>query len=248
MWDASPVGRSSSKSKYLLCIGWLIDSVGFAFQCPDAYARNALSIIREGTNIYESIARTLLQEVPSMPESSRNGVQSWTESMSARDRIRAVAETLREPRSVNWISEQADAAWSTTNEELQDLVDQGQLRRVEAGEATHYQPDYTRLLFEEIRTLIEENPREELRNELAAITEEIEEWQSTYDVETWEDLEQSLADGDLTSAELRERRDVIAFWRENEEDRRLIKHALELYSDVEAAREQMTDVADRATS
>ena len=83
---------------------------------------------------------------------------------------------------------------------------------------------------------------------MAAITEEIEEWQMTYDVEAWEELEQSLADGDLTSAELRDRRDVIAFWRENEEDRRLIKHVLELYSDVEAAREQMTDVADRATS
>lgn len=204
--------------------------------------------MRESTNIYGSEARTLLQEVPSMSESPRNGVQSWTESMSARDRIRAVAETLREPRSVNWISEQADAAWSTANEELQDLVAQGQLRRVEAGETTRYQPDYTRLLFEEIRTLIEENTREELRNELAAITGEIEEWQATYDVETWEDLEQSLADGDLSSGELRERRDVIAFWRENEEDRRLIKHALELYSDVEAAREQMTDGADRATS
>ena len=119
---------------------------------------------------------------------------------------------------------------------------------VRVGVTTRYQPDYTRLLFEEIRTLIEENTREELRSELAAITEEIEEWQATYNVETWEELEQSLADGDLTSAELRDRRDVIAFWRENEEDRRLIKHALELYSDVEAAREQMTDMADRATS
>jgi len=29
--------------------------------------------------------------------------------MSARERIRTVAETLSEPRSVNWISEQADA-------------------------------------------------------------------------------------------------------------------------------------------
>ena len=183
-----------------------------------------------------------------MSESSRDGVQSWTESMSARNRIRAVAETLREPRSVNWISEQADAAWSTTNQELQDLVDQGQLRHVEAGDTTRYQLDYTQLLFEEIRTLIEGNTREELHNELAAITEEVEEWQATYEVETWEELEQSLADGDLTSAELQERRDVIAFWRENEEDRRLIKHALELYSDVEAASEQMTDVADRATS
>jgi len=179
-----------------------------------------------------------------MSESSRDGVQSWTESMSARDRIRAVAETLREPRSVNWISEQADAAWSTTNEELQSLVDQGQLRRVEAGETTRYQPDYTRLLFEEIRTLIEENTREELRNELAAITEEIEEWQATYDIDTWEELEQSLADGDLVSPELRERCDVITRWEEHLEDRRLIKHALALYSDVEAAREQRINVAD----
>ena len=202
--------------------------------------------MREGTTIYEYKARTLLQEVPRMSESSRDGVQSWDKSMSARDRIRAVAETLREPRSVNWISEQADAAWSTTNEELQDLVDQGQLRRVEAGETTRYQPDYTRLLFEEIRSLIEENTREELRNELAAITEEIEEWQATYDVETWEELEQSLADGDLSSDELHERRDVITRWEENLEDRRLIKHALVLYSDVKAAREQMMDVADRA--
>lgn len=181
-----------------------------------------------------------------MADSPEDGVQSWTETMSARERIRSVAETLRKPRSVNWISDQAEAAWSTSNEELQELVENGKLRRVEAGDTTLYQPDYTRLLFDEIRTLIEDNSREELRSELTAITEEIEEWQERYAVETWEDLEQSLADGDLSSADLRERRDVITFWRENEADRRLIKHALELYSDVEAAREQ--NVADRATS
>jgi len=83
---------------------------------------------------------------------------------------------------------------------------------------------------------------------LVTITEEIEEWQTIYDVETWEELEQSLADGKLTSSELRDRQEIIEFWRENEADRRLIKHALELYSDVEAAREHVTDVADRATS
>nr|WP_276258019.1 hypothetical protein [Haloglomus sp. DT116] len=187
-------------------------------------------------------------EALSMSESPRDGVQSWEESMSARERIRSVAETLREPRSVNWISNQADTAWSTTNEELQDLVEQGRLRRVETDNTTLYQPDYTRMLFEEIRTLIEENSREELRSELAAITDEIEAWQETYGVETWEELEQSLADGDLSSTEIRERRDVLAFWQENEEDRRLIRHALALYSDVESAREQHTDLAEGATS
>ncbi|WP_276248664.1 hypothetical protein [Haladaptatus sp. YSMS36] len=181
-----------------------------------------------------------------MRESPR--VQSWSETMSARERIRAVAESMREPRSVNWVSEQANAAWSTTNEELQELVEQGRLRRVEVGETARYQPDFTRLLFDEIRTLIEENAREELRDELTAITEEIEEWQARYAVETWEELEQSLADGDLSSSELRERRDVIAVWRENEQDRQLIKHALALYSDVEAAREQMSNATDRVTS
>lgn len=41
---------------------------------------------------------------------------------------------------------------------------------------------------------------------------------------------------------------MIGFWRENEADRQLIKHALELYSDVEAARELTTDGTERATS
>nr|WP_254864355.1 hypothetical protein [Halovivax gelatinilyticus] len=168
--------------------------------------------------------------------------------MSARERIRAIATTLREPRSINWISDRADAAWSTTNDEVQDLVEEGVLCRVEAGERTLYQPDHTQLLFDEIRMLIEKNAREDLRDELAAITREIEEWQETYDVETWEDLEQTLADCTLSSEQLRKRRDVIAFWRENEADRRLIKHALELYSDVESARERTTDATDRATS
>lgn len=183
-----------------------------------------------------------------MSDAPREGVQQWSETMSARERIRSVATTIRKPRSTNWISEQADAAWSTTNEELEELVNQGRLRRIKTGGTTLYQPDYTRLLFDEIRTLIAENTREELRNELAAIAEEVESWQEEYDVKTWEELEQTLAKSELSSADITERRDVITFWRDNEEDRRLIKHALELYSDVEAAREQMMDAADRATS
>lgn len=183
-----------------------------------------------------------------MTDEHTGGVQSWTETMSARERIRSVALTLSEPRSTNWISDQAETAWSTTNQELDDLVDRGQLRRVDAGESTLYQPDYTRLLFDELRQLIEEHTREQLQAELTAIAEEIEDWQEGYGVETWEELEQSLADGTLSSAEIRERRDVVRDWQANEEDRRLIRHALELYSDVEAARERMLDAADLATS
>jgi DNA-binding transcriptional regulator/RsmH inhibitor MraZ len=89
------------------------------------------------------------------------------------------------------------------------LVDRGRLRRVDASGTAPYQPDYIRLLFDEIRILIEGNTREELRSELTAITEEIEGWQEAYNVDTWENLEQSLADGNLSSTELRERRDAL---------------------------------------
>jgi DNA-binding transcriptional ArsR family regulator len=172
-------------------------------------------------------------------------IRSWTETTSARERVRSVVETLREPRSTNWISEQAEVSWSTASTELDALVDRGRVREVEAGDRTLYQPDYARLLFEEIRRLIEENTREELRAELTAIAEEIEAWQETYAVETWEELEGTLADGDLSSGDLRERRDVVAYWRENERDRKLLEHALALYSDVESARDRVTDATDR---
>jgi hypothetical protein len=183
-----------------------------------------------------------------MADDHTGGVQSWTGTISARERIRSVALTLSEPRSTNWISEQAETAWSTTNQELDDLVDRGQLRRVDADELMLYLPDYTRLLFDELRRLIEGHTREELQDELTNIAEKIEAWQATYNVETWKELEQSLADGSLSSTEIRERRDVVQDWQLIEEDRRFIKHALELYSDVEAARERMLNATDRATS
>ena len=70
------------------------------------------------------------------------------------------------------------------------------MRRVEAGETTRCQLAYTRLLVKEIRTLIEGNTREELRSELAAITEEIEARQATYDVEAAREQRVNVADRD----------------------------------------------------
>ncbi|WP_135667572.1 DUF7342 family protein [Halorhabdus rudnickae] len=183
-----------------------------------------------------------------MTDDPRKDTQSWTAATSARERVQSVAETLREPRSTNWISEQADVAWSTANEALEDLLEQGRLQRIDSDDATRYQPDRTQLFFDEIRTLIEENTREELRSELATITAEIEDWQKAYDVDSWEGLEQTLADDALSSAEISERRDVISFWQENEADRKILKHALALYADVEASREGMRSMAERARS
>ena len=161
------------------------------------------------------------------------GVASWSETMSARERVRAVARTLSQPRSTQWISEQASVGWGTADSELGNLAERGDLERVEREGTTWYVPNRTRLLFEAIERLVAENTKSKLREELAAIAEEIEDWQARYGVESREDLERTLSDVELSSAEIRERNDVLQFWQENEETRELIRYALDLYGAIE---------------
>lgn len=161
-------------------------------------------------------------------------MDGWTETMSTRERVRAIAETISEPRSVNWIREQADvSSWDTTKDELELLVEQGTLRRVELDGDVHYVPDFTRKFLDRIKELAEEHSKNELREEIAAITEEIEEWKETYDVEARDELEASLTDeDDLSSDAVHERTRVLEQWEENLYYKRLIGHALHLYDDI----------------
>lgn len=160
-------------------------------------------------------------------------MESWNE-MSTRERVRAVAETLVEPHSVNWIREQADvSSWETTKDELELLADQNRLRRVDIDDNVHYVPDYTRRFLDRIKELAEENTKQELREEIAAIADEIEEYQETYDVASLDELEESLTESEFSSEEIHERNRVIEFWEENLYYKRLIGHALHLYDDIE---------------
>lgn len=161
------------------------------------------------------------------------GEMTWSESMSARDRVRAVAKTVSEPRSTQWISEQASVGWGTADSELTKLTRRGDLERVEREGTTWYVPNRTQILFEVIELLVAENTKAELRAELVAIAEEIEDWQASYGVESREDLERTLSDPEQTSAAIRERNDVLQSWQENDETRDLIRYALVLYDAIE---------------
>lgn len=45
------------------------------------------------------------------------GLEPWTDDLSARERIREIATTLTEPRSVEWIREEAQvSAWQTAKD------------------------------------------------------------------------------------------------------------------------------------
>jgi hypothetical protein len=162
------------------------------------------------------------------------GLESWTGGLSARERVREIATTLTQPRSVEWVREEAQiSSWQTAKDELEMLVEFGQVHAIEGDDGhTKYAPNYQLRYFNEVTELINDHTRDELREEIATIQEEIDGWKAEFDVESRADLESTLTDDDLSGEDVRERNTVLRQWERYEDNKRLIKHALELYDDA----------------
>lgn len=161
------------------------------------------------------------------------GLESWTDGLSARERVREIATTLTQPRSVEWVREQAQiSSWQTAKDELEMLVEFGQIHDIDGDDGnTKYAPNYQLRYFNEVTELINNHTREELREEIATIQAEIDDWKIEFDVESRDGLESTLTD-DLTSEAIQERNRVLRQWETSEDNKRLLKHALELYEDA----------------
>lgn len=155
-------------------------------------------------------------------------VKSWTESMTARERVETIATTLTEPRSPNWVAEQAEVEWDTAKKHLENLRESGV---VLVTPEEKYVSDPTRAYFDHLRELILKNSKAELRGELMAIADRIDEWKKRYEVESPDELEATLAT-DLSGERVRERRRVLRQWENTLDSRERIRMALELYDDV----------------
>ncbi len=162
-------------------------------------------------------------------------VDTWTEATTARERVETIATTLSEPRSANWVAEQAEVEWDTAKRHLEDLVDSGVLV---VTDDDRYVPDPTRAFFDHLRKLILTNDKAELRGELEAIAERIEDWKTTYDVDSPDELEASLAE-DLPPKEISERRQALRRWETSLRSRETIRTALGLYDEVQSLTEDI---------
>ncbi len=178
------------------------------------------------------------------------GLEPWSEDRSARERVRVIATTLTQPRSVEWVRKEADvSSWQTAKDELEMLVEFGQVHATDGDDGhTKYAPNYQRRYFDELAELINEHTRDELREEVAAIQETIEEWRSEFAVESRDELEATLTDDSLSSEAIRERNRVLRQWERSEDNKRLLKHALELYDDAQSRYPEETDPSDASVS
>jgi hypothetical protein len=163
-----------------------------------------------------------------------HGIDSWTDGLSARERVREIATTLTQPRSVEWVREEAQiSSWQTAKDELEMLTEFGQIHAIEGDDGNvKYAPNYQLRYFTEVTELINDHTRDELREEVATIQETIDEWKAEFGVETRGELESSLTDDGLSSEDIRERNTVLRDWERHEDNKRLLKHALELYDDA----------------
>jgi hypothetical protein len=163
-----------------------------------------------------------------------SGLGSWTDGRSSRERVREIATTLTEPRSVEWVREQAQvSSWQTAKDELAMLVDFGQVQTIEGDDGnTKYAPNYQLRYFKEVTELINTHTRAELREEVASIQADIDEWQREFSVESRDELESTLTDDGLDSEAIQHRNRVLRRWEHHEDNKRLLRHALELYDDA----------------
>ncbi|WP_138004840.1 DUF7342 family protein [Halalkalirubrum salinum] len=165
---------------------------------------------------------------------TESGLGSWTDDLSARERVRQIATTLTEDRSVEWVRKEAQiSSWQTAKDELEMLVEFGQLQAVEGDDGNRrYAPNYQLRYFNEITELINTHTREELREEIATIQADIDEWKHEFAVESSDELESTLTNDDLNSEAVRHRNRVLRQWEHSEDNKRLLAHALELYDDA----------------
>lgn len=158
---------------------------------------------------------------------------SWTGDLSGRERVRHVVELLDGPTTVQEIADRAEVSRTTADDELERLASDDWVTETTVEGTKAYDLNPVRLLFDEITDLIDAHTRDELERQLTELTEEQETLADEYGVTSPDELREQLLEEDLSSNELRERRNAIATWEALDTDHSLVKHALQLYDDVD---------------
>jgi len=172
---------------------------------------------------------------------TESDAESWTESMSGRERVRHVVELLDEPMPVQEIADRAKVSRATADDELQRLQSDDWVTETTVDGTKAYDLNPVRMLFDEVTDLIERHSRDELEDQLTELTEDQEELATEYNASSLDEFREQLVDEELSAEEIRERRNVIATWEAINTELGLVKHALQLYDDVTELSSPRTD-------
>jgi len=158
--------------------------------------------------------------------------EKWPDDWSREERVEAVADTLHEPRDVDWIADEADVDPAFARSMLAELAESDDaFVRVDEG----YCWD-ERKLRQQKRERLTEKPAAELREELNRINDEIAEWREEHDTDSPDEVDNSR---------------VAYDWRRSRHLRRMIRGLLaddaflEAVGAVACGYESLSEAADR---
>lgn len=139
------------------------------------------------------------------------------------DRVRMVARQIAEPRTANWIAEEADWSHEPTRRVLERLVADGVLRREDSGPHTTYVPDYRRQAMQEAMRLRDgDHSVETLTDRLEEMNDRIRDWSAEFDVDSPNQLRATL-DDDIDVEEADRRREIAREWDHLRRRRRIVR-------------------------
>lgn len=157
---------------------------------------------------------------------------SWEDDMTGRERVRAVVEILNGAATVSEIADRAEVSPTTAGDELEQLESDNRVRKTLIDDQKGYKLNSTRLFFDELTELIEENTRDELEAQLEQLKSEEEELHEEFEADSLGELRERLAEQELSADETREIRNVVSTWEAVNTEITLVRHALRLYDDV----------------
>jgi hypothetical protein len=78
------------------------------------------------------------------------GVDAWIEATTPLERVRAISQTLTEPRSATWIADESCVPEDTARSHLDQLVDTGLLVEQDCEPVSKYSPNHSHIRAQSI--------------------------------------------------------------------------------------------------
>lgn len=133
-------------------------------------------------------------------DSTAGRVESWKKHTTAFDRVRAIAQTVSQPRTARYIAEEAAVSETTAHAHLKRLVEMNIVRTVAGEDAILYEPDPLYARFRTLRALIDEHSHTELLELKRDLQQQIEATREKYEVDSPAELRRRASETE-TAAE-----------------------------------------------
>lgn len=164
---------------------------------------------------------------------SPRGVEAWKEHTTAFDRVRSIVEALDQPRTAQYIADQAAVSETTANNHLTRLAEMNVIRSVPGGDATRYEPDPLYARFRTLRQLIENHDHAQLLELRADLQQQIEDCKTQYDVDSPTALRTQAIDTE-TATETMELIEAASQWELSIYQLSIVDDAIDNYSEYAA--------------